>query len=387
MSSILRGDQVAQKAAEAVTKIGSGPGFFDSTKTNKHNRALQRRLTASASHKSLPMPSIMRLNLDFDPQGGMIALDGRPLLVHRIAEDPQHGYQREYEDDRSRAYGRAFNWALFGTPIINLRDDGTYYCITGQHRIPAAGYAGHTSIPVAVYEGLSLEDEAWIFNQEATQKRDQSALGKFHSGVQAGLPDYVAVARIVENLGGTISAKSTPRIGNVRGITAAQALLETYDYVGGKLLDESLSIIKQAYGALDGGPVDGVMIKAMAMFLGIHSEGSQFGYADRDKFLRRLSAKPIEWVKSESAKLSGMGQLPARYNVLVKLYNAGLREQNKLDSTRPDWRKAVPKVCFVPFCDKGGEDRKKMPKPGKVYRRGLCYQHYIEAKQGRLTLP
>lgn len=382
MSSILSGNTGKTK----TTTVTTSGGFFDPKDTSKHNRGQQRRLAAAASHKSLPMPSIQRMALVFDPVEQICTLDGRDVFVHRISDDPINGYQRDYEDDRARAYGNRFNWALFGTPIVNLRDDGNYYLIVGQHRLPAAGYAGHQSVPMAVYDGLSIEDEAWIFNQEATQKRDQTALGKFHSGVQAGLPDYVAVAKIVDNLGGAISTKSTPRIGNVRGITAAQALLETYDFVGGTLLEESLAMIKDSYGKLEGSPVDGIMIKAMAMFLGIHSEGSKFGYADRQKFLKRLQAKPIEWIKAESAKISGMGQVPARYHTLVKVYNSGLREQNKLDSTRPDWRKAVPSLCFVPFCDKGGHDRKNKPKAGKVYRRGLCYAHYIEAKQGRLTL-
>lgn len=356
--------------------------FFEGMKKDpKRIGASTRRLAASASRMSLPKPQRIEMDLKFDEQGGIMTLDGHNVRVSRIEHDP-HGYQREYEDQRARAYGRVFSWALFGTPIVNKRDDGDYWVIAGQHRLAAAGYAGHTNIPVALYEGLLPEQEAWVFNQEASQQRSLTAMNKFHSGVEAGLPDHVAVAAIVQRVGGKIAYKGSPRIGNVNGITAVEALLQTYDFAGGQLLEDALVMIRDGFGTLQGPAVDGAMIKGMAQLLGIYAPGSVYGTLVPEKLLERLQDTTPEAVRRDALNKDG-GLVARRFQALRAVYNR--RRQIKLDPTDPDWRKVGPKLCIVPGCSEGGHDRKGNPKAGRVYRRSLCYQHYLPAKQGKLA--
>lgn len=357
--------------------------FFEGKKKNIGTRAgaSTRRLAASAAHKNLPKPQRIEMDFQFDEQGGIMTLDGMNVRVSRIEKDP-NGYQREYEDERARAYGRVFNWALFGTPIVNKRDDGNLWVIAGQHRLAAAGYAGHTRIPVALYEGLVPEDEAWVFHQDAVQRKGLGALIAYHGGVQSGLVDHVAVDRILTRVGGKVVFKGSPRVGNVNGITAADALLSVYDFVGGKVLEDTLVMLRDGFGKLEGAAVDGTMIKAMAQFLGIYGEGSQYGTVDHGKLLKRLQAYTPEALKQDATGYKNKGAVAARFNALVDLYNRRL--VNKLDETRPDWRKAGPKLCIIPGCNHGGEGRKG-PKAGKVYRRSLCNSHYLAAKAGNLT--
>lgn len=357
--------------------------FFTGAKRDgKSNASRKRRLATAGSYMNLPKPQRRDMALGFDSQGGILTLDGKMVRVDRVSKNPSTGYQRDYDDDRARQYGANFNWGLFGTPIVNLRDDDAYWLISGQHRLAAAGYAGHTRVAVAVYEGLTLEQEAWLFNQEAVQRVDLTALDKFHSGVRAGFPDHIAIMEIVDELGGNIALKSTPRIGNVAGITAVDHLLRAYDHVGGDLLKEALMMLHDGFGELRGPAVEGAMIQAMTQFLGIYNKGSQFGYAERDKFLERLQTVAPAKIKRDASKYEGYGTVPARIQAFVDLYNRG--RKNRLEWTRPDWRKCGSNFCNVQGCDENGRTRKGDPKPGRAYRRSYCRRHYELAKKGAL---
>jgi hypothetical protein len=332
---------------------------------------------------SLPKPAVELKTLDFDPSVGLMRLDGRDLMVDRVEDDPVDGYQREFEQARAEAYGRAFQWGLFGTPLVNLRDDGKYWVVSGQHRLAAAGYAGIEAIEVGIYSGLTRQQEAYLFNQEATQRRDLTALDKFWSGFRSGFEDHVGVANIVERVGGKIAYKSSPRIGNVNGITAVQALLTAYDKAGPVFLEEALIAIREGFGSLTGKAVDKSNIVAMTQFMGVYRKGSKYGYADRKKLIVKLKEYSPEALRADARAYEGKGVDAARFYALVDLYNYKLQVQNRLEEVRPDWRgsKFGSPVCIFPGCQSG-----RSHKPGNAYRRELCRMHYDLMKAGKLPM-
>lgn len=365
-------------AAVRSTPKSGKTGFFEGRKpisTTTRKGRFERMLAEKQGMMKLPKPREDDLELVFDRDQQLITLGGRQVFVDRTSAG---GYQRDFDEARAMQYGRAFNWGLFGIPMLSLRDDGCYWTVSGQHRIAGAGFAGVKRIRCAVYEGLTREQEAFLFNQEATQRRDLTALDKFHSGVMAQFPDHLAVKKMVEDLGSQVAYKSDPRTGNIGGIVAINELLRTYDFAGPQLTQEALNVINAGFGTMVGKGIDGALFASMTQFLGIYSAGSQFGTADRKKLIEKLREIDPMKLRKDASNYENMGAKNARFMALRDLYNYRTQAQHRLELTNPDWRKTVSNFCTVPGCDTLGKG-----KPGRNYRRGLCYKHYEQARAGQ----
>lgn len=348
--------------------------FFEyKRKRNTRRGRTEARLAEKAGMIHLPKPVEYDLDLEFDRDGMLMKLGGRNVQVDRASAG---GYQRNYEDDRAQAYAKSFNWGLFEIPLLSLRDDGEFWVVSGQHRLAAAGYANIKKVRCQVYQGLTREQESYLFNQESTQRRNLTALADFHSGVMAGFPDHVAVKEIVESLGGKIAVKSSPRASNITGVVAVNGLLNVYDHGGPDLTRHALNVINQGFGSLKGKGIDGVLFTAMAQFLGIYSKGSPKGEVETKKLIKKLQETTPEALSMEAAVYAKKGRVPARFHALYDLYNYRTQEHKKLEWVTPDWRKSMTHYCTVPNCGTMGG------KPGRSYRRGLCRKHYDEAKAG-----
>jgi len=89
---------------------------------------------------------------------------------------------------------------LLFTPIrISKREDGTLWVVDGAHRVQAARRLRLDTIPAMIYEGLTVEEEKYMFaNQDKGEVR-VSVLDKFRAGKNMKTRnEYVILNEILE---------------------------------------------------------------------------------------------------------------------------------------------------------------------------------------------
>ncbi|MFV8227480.1 DUF6551 family protein [Mycolicibacterium fortuitum] len=167
------------------------------------------------------------------------ALDVDDLFV-------DHTYQRPA--DLSRARRLAADWDRRLAGIIEVSDRGTgesprYAVIDGQHRWEAARLCDEVPVLVAsIHEGLTVADEARLFDRLNSQRRQPSTWDHWRARKSSGDPDVLAIEAVVEELG--LRIDPGPRAGNVR----CTATLEKLAARGGTgLVCETLKLITNVW--------------------------------------------------------------------------------------------------------------------------------------------
>lgn len=122
-------------------------------------------------------------------------LDPKQLKI-----DPK--YQRPLDDKRVSAMAKNFNQKLFGRPQVSRRD-GSYFVITGQHRVFTARGLDLKTIPCIVYEGLSLEDEAALFVEDAESTKPIAKRDSYRANYTSGDADVRRIERDLQSVGYT----------------------------------------------------------------------------------------------------------------------------------------------------------------------------------------
>lgn len=208
--------------------------------------------------------------------------------------------QREINNDWVNKLVAEFDPDAFGLITVNLRSDGKYYIVDGQHRVEAMRLLGwdDQKVDANIYEGLTLPQEAELFLQ-LNRRLAVPALATFRVGVTAGREEETAINEILEGLG--------LRVGHHRtggAISAVGTLRRVYRNFGGEILSRALAIIKIAFGdeGLSTAVVDG-----MAMFVARYGEtinddrvtetlgrvnGGARGLLGRAETLRATTAQP-----------------------------------------------------------------------------------------------
>src|SRR5262245_50031103 len=69
-------------------------------------------------------------------------------------------YQRDLRHDLVNEIARAWDIVKAGPILLSVREDGTMWCIDGQHRLAGAQQAGETEIFAHVVHGLPQAEEA-----------------------------------------------------------------------------------------------------------------------------------------------------------------------------------------------------------------------------------
>lgn len=151
-------------------------------------------------------------------------------------------YQREVDVVRVRKFAQAWDRRLAG--VIEVSDRGTdhsprYAVIDGQHRWAAAKLRDESDVVVAsIHEGLSVADEASLFDRINRERRRPSTWDHWRARTSAADETVLAIARIASELG--LRVDSAPRDGNVR----CTATLEKLAELGGmELVKETLKLI------------------------------------------------------------------------------------------------------------------------------------------------
>jgi hypothetical protein len=166
--------------------------------------------------------------------------------------------QRELKPHRVDHLLKNFDLDLIGMPVLNARD-GHFYIIDGQHRVEALkqflGPGWETQkIPCRVYDGLSEEEEADMFDR-LNDAMQVSTFDKFRVRVTASRNVESTINDVVIGLGLKIT-----RLKNQGGICAVGTLVKVYERSDAEVLQRSLRIIRDAYGdaGLEAAVIDGL---------------------------------------------------------------------------------------------------------------------------------
>jgi len=251
----------------------------------------------------------------------------KDMFVHYRTEPG--GYARPLRPWRVNYLVATWDPQALGVLLLSLRPDGRLAIIDGHHRQEAAVKKGYTMLDAQIYVDLSLEDEARLYRKFGDYLK-QTALDRYHAGIQEGVPEYLAIQRILQDL--ELHVPMAPG-GAVGAVNAVEALFSATKLYGPDLVTRTLRLIKQAWGT-DPRAYRAQILTGTSMFLVRYKDHPKFnqprlvkrmtdsGYSGLE---RRVTALRDANVASNPNVAWGMG--------LLALHDFHVVEENHL----PDW--------------------------------------------------
>lgn len=200
--------------------------------------------------------------------------------------------------------GNDFDRTLVGTIISSERKvrkgQPDLAVIDGQTRWSGAVLAGEEVLPALIFVGLSPADEARIFADIQTKRRNLSSWQRFNAQVIADTGIAVPIQRIVEDTG-FVTGNANAASANPLTISAVAAMESVYamgagvgikrarqregnQHMGQITLARALRVIKQAWPSQEKGYISGEMIRGLGAFLTRNED------VDDQRLIRRLQA-------------------------------------------------------------------------------------------------
>lgn len=175
-------------------------------------------------------------------------------------------YQRILDVPRARRMSASWDRRLAG--ILEVSDRGEdasprYAVVDGRHRWAAAGFLVNPPALVAnVHTGLTVEDEAVLFDQLNRQRKQTSTWDHWKARRAAGDAQVVAIEAAVRSRGLVIDM--SPSDGCVACVSALEKVVKLGGGGGVLLLDNTLELITKAWGdrrdGLDANVIRGVSL-------------------------------------------------------------------------------------------------------------------------------
>lgn len=235
-------------------------------------------------------------------------------------------YQRELNHDRVKRMVKTFSPALVLPFAVNMRTNGELFTVDGQHRtamLVALG-KGDAEVPCALYYGLTIAEEAWLFDELNKRQAKLTPLQQFRGGVAAGDAVAMAINQAAEDAGFVINPDRRGREGsNIPAVASLKHVRSQYGMGG---LAKTLHLIAATWGT-EHGP-SGDIIKHVADF--IYRYESRF---DVNRFVRVFGGiDTIALTKEVKVnKVTGGMDFDTAWNFkLTEIYNKNIRAQNRL---------------------------------------------------------
>lgn len=212
--------------------------------SNKLNsRQAQKQLNIPITNNELPSLS-GNVSIGATFNNGHVSKITSKIKVSDLMVD--YTYQRQPLKAKISKIVKSFDPDLLGVIICSMRENGQIAIIDGSHRYHALVKMGleYLNINALVYIGLSLEEEAKIFalsNQEHTKP---STVDIFKAGIVSGDKLTIAINDILVKNGFYVGVGP----GNNK-IRALVTLKRIYVNAGADILDQTIRIIKAAYGS------------------------------------------------------------------------------------------------------------------------------------------
>lgn len=241
-------------------------------------------------------------------------------------------YQRPLKDKMVRSTVANYSPIFFGRPHVNLRDDGNYYIMDGQHRVAAATRLGIEEVPCIVYRGLPYEEEARIF-VELNRNRNKNSAFQLHHSALAYDQRAQDIDRIVRSHGFELAEKNAVGPGLIRSVD------EIYSIYGGRharrqgasaeMLDTILRVVKAAFGT-DQKAVEMRFLRGLARFLYLAQKDAKFS---ENRLISVMANATINSIYRSARNFAEMNNDRFPVGVvwaLTRIYNNGLKSNRIL---------------------------------------------------------
>ncbi len=251
------------------------------------------------------------------------------IPVSKIFLDGTYG--REIRTPWQSRIARNFTWIQCGRPVLSKRKGERYACIDGNHRIEAIRekFGNKQTVKCIVHEGMSVEDEAWLFSTLNVDSRKISPGEVFRAGLAANDPQTLRIRAILTERKIALGDVDHPRSSHVTGrVTNAVVAVQSLYKAGN--LEDVLDILIAAW---DGEPdmLGRTHLVSVSRFLRDWPDASQkrliqvIQRSTPGKFHADVST--IRSALTDGAGVSGSGA-----TVLRSYYNKGLGRKNRLDT-------------------------------------------------------
>lgn len=237
--------------------------------------------------------------------------------------------QRDLQNSHVQKIVRKFDPTSFGRLTVTQREDGSYYCTNGQHRLRALEILGFTQAPCVIVKLYSKKDEGLNFININEQSAKVSNLDKYRIGVSSEIESWLRVQECIESVGLKVGSGEY-------GVSCVSVI---YKIINSSKLDTSrqrdieamkktLYILNKVYGTKG---VTNVNVQGMYTFVKYHVQSGDTSTSEVVDRLKGTHYKDFS-TKANSLKDSngGKGKLVSYVAYLFYVeYNKGLK-RNKL---------------------------------------------------------
>lgn len=239
--------------------------------------------------------------------------------VVRVNELRLDNYQRVLNMAKVKEFATKFDITQLGTITVSKRN-GNLYIVDGQHRVVLAKMVKVTELMAVVYEGMTYEEEAELFNKLNGAHGEKTNLRKsdiFNASIEAKDPKALDIKFIVEKLGFRISSTS-----GTNCLAAINAIEKIYNKYGNIHLYNTLKLIKDTwYG--ESNSLSSLMLTGVSEFIKIYSGQNNF---NESTFINQLSKVTAKKVIADSKDDKTTNKVAVRtMNTLFMHYNKSLR--------------------------------------------------------------
>ncbi|MBA2708347.1 MAG: hypothetical protein H0U59_11155 [Gemmatimonadaceae bacterium] len=218
------------------------------------------------------------------------------------------------------------NWNPLGIGRIPIsrRADGTHWGYDGQQRTLGTirHFGAEYQMPVEIWEGMTIEDEARAFHFLNVERRFVGAIKEFTSGLLGGEPGCVAIAAVLAEFSITPVFTSASKD---REIICFAALHSVVKSGGIDHLRRTLQLIDDAWNCEEE-TMQALFIKGVAHLLRTHGKEEGWDYAEA---IRRFQTVAAATITKRSREFKAMSDRPSAvtsvYRALHETYNRGRR--------------------------------------------------------------
>jgi hypothetical protein len=247
-------------------------------------------------------------------------------------------YQRDLRHDLVNEIARGWDIVKAGPILLSVREDGTLWCVDGQHRLAGAQQAGESEMFAHVVHGLTQAQEAELRLARNVRRGDTIA-EKFRTRLVMGDPKAHQIIELIAQQHTQVNLVPN----SAHGINAIATVELLYDIDGtGVWLVRTLRAIREAYSEGEDFYADDIdpcmtpatcstsMMKAVCWFLGQHIDIHEISYTE---WVERLGSVGVDDIrrKAVSHKAANGGALWLNtYRALVEVWNFRRTDAKKL---------------------------------------------------------
>jgi hypothetical protein len=247
--------------------------------------------------------------------------------VRLVDLEVDRSYQRPVTSKMERM-GQNWNDEIAGIITLSRREDGSLWILDGQNRVGAAMMAGREELPADIREGLTLEEEAELFDRLNSTHTNVTAIDRFKARKVYRDPEALDIESIVQSHGGAIAEKLGASRQEDTAIRAVASLNRIYRKAGRSGLDHILSIISKSWGGIDYETTNELTLGGLFEFI---SRQKKF---DEARLVERLNEEGLSNIKRMAhahGQIFGGSGNKNFYRAVLEVYNKNLHTRSRLN--------------------------------------------------------